>query len=614
MRKLNLVIGAIILSCLGSANSFAQTSCTDWENEYVQSKDSNLGVDSYETLGPGDQVAQTYFYSGQGTINAIRLHGYVPGLFTTFVPLKVTIYHVDANNRPTTIISGPFNLTYFDNPIGSMLLDIPNTSVTGNFAVSIQVNDFSRSFNMLTNETGDGNNEDLASYRNDWSTGSWGSTLNDLGDFDYYIEPLMSHTNVADFTVVGGLCPAAGNISFNNTSIVSNDSMFNQTAMVYDWDFGDGGSSSLKNPTHSFAVGSYTVMLITTHEKFAGTFCSDTAIQKISIGMSVAANVTAATCYNQNNGFVVGVVTNGTAPFTYWTTFNGLTNLAAGSYTLFARDTLGCVSSVPFVIGQNPQIVFGAPQVTTATCSGSDGSILVTATGGTGTLQYSIDGGVNYQSSGYFNGLTGGEYIITVKDQSTAACTATKKFIIPEIAAPNISIYSVKNVTCFGNMNGEIVVIGSGGNGALQFSINGGVSYQSSGTFGGLGAGNYSVIVKDAFGCRNGTSQITITQPGEISFNTSAKAVTCYGGTDGEITVSSVIGGTGSFQYSINGLSYQSGTTFTGLLAGTYIVYARDVKLCIETKTVTVTQPPVMVIGSTHVNASCMAKQVVQLP
>lgn len=84
--------------------------------------------------------------------------------------------------------------------------------------------------------------------------------------------------------------------------------------------------------------------------------------------------------------------------------------------------------------------VFGPPEVysldiTEGTCStaytisvsaaindalcGSNGSIIVTPSGGQAPYEYSVDGGLSYQSSPIFNGLTPGNYSVFVKDVNT---------------------------------------------------------------------------------------------------------------------------------------------------------------------------------------------------
>ncbi|NOT51881.1 MAG: T9SS type B sorting domain-containing protein [Chitinophagaceae bacterium] len=48
------------------------------------------------------------------------------------------------------------------------------------------------------------------------------------------------------------------------------------------------------------------------------------------------------------------------------------------------------------------------------------------------------------------------------------------------------------------------------------------------------------------------------------------------GASDGTITVSGVSGGTPAYEYSLDGITWQSSNVFTGLAAGTYTVYIRD--------------------------------------
>ncbi|HOW25485.1 MAG TPA: choice-of-anchor L domain-containing protein, partial [Bacteroidales bacterium] len=55
--------------------------------------------------------------------------------------------------------------------------------------------------------------------------------------------------------------------------------------------------------------------------------------------------------------------------------------------------------------------------------------------------------------------------------------------------------------------------------------------------------------------------------------------VVCNAVTNGTIIVN-VTGGSGTFQYSLDGTTWQSGNLFTGLAMGTYTVYVRDVSSC----------------------------------
>jgi gliding motility-associated-like protein len=63
-------------------------------------------------------------------------------------------------------------------------------------------------------------------------------------------------------------------------------------------------------------------------------------------------------------------------------------------------------------------------------------------------------------------------------------------------------------------------------------------------------------------------------------------------------------GGNGGYSYSLDGILYQSGNTFS-VTAGNYTVYLKDANGCIKTATAVVNQPPVVTLNATATNASC---------
>ncbi len=64
------------------------------------------------------------------------------------------------------------------------------------------------------------------------------------------------------------------------------------------------------------------------------------------------------------------------------------------------------------------------PTVTQPTCATPTGTIVVNATG-SGTLEYSVDNGTNWQASNTFSGLVPGNYDIKVRLQANPTCEAT---------------------------------------------------------------------------------------------------------------------------------------------------------------------------------------------
>ena len=113
------------------------------------------------------------------------------------------------------------------------------------------------------------------------------------------------------------------------------------------------------------------------------------------------------------------------------------------------------------------------------------------------------------------------------------------------------------NVTCFGGNDGTITISGAaGGYGTYEYSINGGGSWQASGSFTGLTTGSYNILIRDAAhtGCVIVlNSAYSITQPGLLSATVSKTDVTCNGANDGTISITAPTGGYGTFEYSING-------------------------------------------------------------
>ena len=69
-------------------------------------------------------------------------------------------------------------------------------------------------------------------------------------------------------------------------------------------------------------------------------------------------------------------------------------------------------------------------------------------------------------------------------------------------------------MTCFGNNNGLISAVASGGAGDYEYSIDG-MNTGANGVFSGLAGGTYEIGVIDSWGCPN-TIQVTIDEPDSL--------------------------------------------------------------------------------------------------
>ena len=112
---------------------------------------------------------------------------------------------------------------------------------------------------------------------------------------------------------------------------------------------------------------------------------------------------------------------------------------AVGSYFVIfeACNTGGCTQDTITITVGDPATITNVATVD-PTCAGNDGSIIITATGGTGTLQYSIDNGASFQASNTFNLLADATYNIVVEDALGCQVTTTATLTPPPI--PNLVI------------------------------------------------------------------------------------------------------------------------------------------------------------------------------
>ena len=125
-------------------------------------------------------------------------------------------------------------------------------------------------------------------------------------------------------------------------------------------------------------------------------------------------------CSRQNGKIYVTGIT-GTSPFTYlWSndpttasTQYYVTGLAASNYSVTVTDSFGCQVTKTATINQASPISVLEYLPSQPSCSGYDGSVNFTITGGTGPYFYLLSNGdslVTYSNSIGFSGLNAGNY------------------------------------------------------------------------------------------------------------------------------------------------------------------------------------------------------------
>jgi Secretion system C-terminal sorting domain len=221
------------------------------------------------------------------------------------------------------------------------------------------------------------------------------------------------------------------------------------------------------------------------------------------------ASATAITCFGSTTTLSV-VAANGTSPYQYslnsgaFQTVNTFT-VAAGTYTVNIKDANGCTGNTNNLIITQPAAITASITANAIACNGGNALLTVLATGGVGTLEYSLNSG-NFQTSNTFT-VPAGTYTARVRSVNNPSCltTTTSTVLIQPTLLKAVATALAIN-QCGGTTN--VKVEGTGGK----------LPYTGIGNF-AKGAGNWSFSITDANGC-TATTDINILPPGcvEVRF------------------------------------------------------------------------------------------------
>jgi hypothetical protein len=266
----------------------------------------------------------------------------------------------------------------------------------------------------------------------------------------------------------------------------------------------------------------------------------------------ISTSQSAPTTGQSNGSITVTATPSGTYTYSInngaYQASNIFNNLAAGTYTIKAKNADGCESAATTatLTASNPCIgvtITLSTTQTSPTTGQSNGSITVTASPN-GTYTYSLNSGA-YQSSNIFNNLAAGTYSIMAKNSNGCTSTSTSVTLTAIDPCNGINIVLTPTTTfadlCPTVNNGSISLSASGSTG-FTYSKDGGTTYQASNVFSNLAAGNYPVVVKDVNGCTKAQSVTISANPGGVKFNLVrnlmiAKCGSCHfnGGTSGSV-------------------------------------------------------------------------------
>lgn len=230
---------------------------------------------------------------------------------------------------------------------------------------------------------------------------------------------IFSNAVVASFTSdVNFICTLPGTVHFTNQS---------SNGTSYIWDFGDGNSSSLASPSHTYtSAGNYTVKLITNGTGLCGTTDTMTKVNYISV--TNGGGPQSANCSPLTSAFCCGAgITN--------VTFGSINNTSANASEGFKDFT--CSSSTTLTAGDPVPLT------------------VLTGTSGSENVKAWID----YNNDGQFNNLdelvmsSAGQLInhsdIVHTSLNAVLNTALRMRVIDDVAANTITD------ACYNPQNGQ---------------------------------------------------------------------------------------------------------------------------------------------------------------
>ena len=374
----------------------------------------------------------------------------------------------------------------------------------------------------------------------------------------------------------------------------------------YFWDFGDGTTSNLENPSHNYnAAGTYQVLHTVSVSGATYTQVETIQFNSIAEPIQFSHNGNTSCSLPQVYSFV-GFPINPNAPLTSWEWYVDGQFAGVGqnlSYTfntsgthsvqLFAINGSGCPSfyEEAIIVGSGNLQVAASYQTINSDCQGTLVDLYSTVSGGTAPYTYQwnwYDFGnstlANPQQVYLFTSIDEYAYL-TVTDAN--GCSASASVLVPHQEA-FISAGSTSNPssTCGGSCDGSITAFATGSSGPYTFTIGTGnikTGYQV--VFNNLCAGTYDIIIEDLNGCMEVITQqviqdslSAITVDALIDNGNSCSTATVCSGS----AIVNASGGVPPYQYSLDfGATYQSSDTFPSLCAGSYNVLVQDANGCL---------------------------------
>ena len=344
--------------------------------------------------------------------------------------------------------------------------------------------------------------------------------------------------SVPDFAINNNSqCLTGNSFSFTNNSSISSGSD------GFTWNFGDGGTATSINATHTYtSAGTYNVQLVTTSNNGCLDSISQTVTTLANLTPSVSIKATSTSiCAGTNVIFTATPTNGGTAPVYQWYKNGVAVGTNSNSYSdnaLADGDSIKCILNSSYqcltassatsnllviAVAQyvTPSVSISTP--TTTICSGTNVTFTASATnsGSSPSYQWTVNGSnVGTNSNTYSSSTLANGSVVTLTLTSSVACVTSRST----------------------SSNDVTVTVNSPSSSNTLASICSGGSYLFNGTSYNL-SGSYTTHLTNAAGC---DSAATLVLTVKATSTSTTRASICQGSA-----------------YTFNGIGYTNAGTYT---------------------------------------------------
>ena len=243
--------------------------------------------------------------------------------------------------------------------------------------------------------------------------------------------------------------------------------------------------------------------------------CAPTVLNNIVINPQpqtpiINASATPITCFGDYSTITVSA-TGGVLPYEYSmndTIFqpSNMFLVQAGFYRITIKDSNGCSNKTDTIFLTEPLPITGTVVASPITCNGDSSIVTISASGGVGAFEYSLNDGP-YQTSNSFK-VPAEEYKVYIRLINNPACYAAVNPIITINEPVKLKIIASYEAIKY-----------CGDSAMIKISANGGIPPYT-GDLGDFikGPGVWTFNIVDSFGCL-ATSDITLLPPGCVELN-----------------------------------------------------------------------------------------------